>query len=298
MIIVSGYATTSHDVLSSGFIYNARTEQSTPLPNDILPVLEGFSAVSNDEYMYVIGGWNYEDGFFDTVYRLSLETYKWSTMAPMGTARYCCVSVLLGDCIYVFGGSNLVLVERYSIVGNTWEDLPNMPALGCLWTAALRNEIYVFGPTDRYSREHSLIVFDTVLLEWRTVVNMPGRRDRPAGPAVVIQHRYLVLIAGCCPNIRETAGCLIYDCSINRWSSTPASMNMITAPHRHTAAVLDGKIVVAGGRSRGQFLSTMECIGACDVLEYAPLHYPVPQIYFNRKLQLGRSHDDDHDDVA
>ena len=86
-----------------------------------------------------------------------------------------------------------------------------------------------------------------------------------------------------------TAGCLIYDCLINQWSSTPSSMNMITARHDHTAALLDGKIVVAGGDGGEQYLSSMECIDACDVLEYAPLDYPLPQIYFNQILQLGKA---------
>ena len=82
---------------------------------------------------------------------------------------------------------------------------------------------------------------------------------------------------------KATAGCLIYDCSINNWSSTPACMNMITARYLHTAAVLDGKIVVAGG-SGGRGLSSMECIGTRDILEYAPLDYPLPQTYFNQIL--------------
>ena len=76
---------------------------------------------------------------------------------------------------------------------------------------------------------------------------------------------------------------------INQWSSTPASMNMITARVFHTAAVLDGKIVVAGGENDGQFFSSMECIDARDILKYAPLDYPLPQIYFNQIMQLGKA---------
>ena len=49
-------------------------------------------------------------------------------MTPMGTARCECAGVLLDDYIYIFGGIGLASVERYSIVGNTWEDLPDMAA--------------------------------------------------------------------------------------------------------------------------------------------------------------------------
>ena len=73
------------------------------------------------------------------------------------------------------------------------------------------------------------------------------------------------------------AGCLVYDFSSNCWSSTPASMDMIEARSCHTATVLDGKIVVAGGWGRdGNVLASVECIDADALLEYAPLHYPLP----------------------
>ena len=85
-----------------------------------------------------------------------------------------------------------------------------------------------------------------------------------------------------------TAGYLIYNCSINHWSSTPVSMNTITARYSHTAAILDGKIVAAGGHDAFQYLSSMECIDAHDILlEYTPLDYPLSVEYFNQILQLG-----------
>ena len=209
----------------------------------------------------------------------------------MGAARCYCAGVLLDDYAYIFGGSVggdiLALVERYSIVGNTWEDLPDMAEARCghCAVAALRNEIYILGGGTRV-----LEVFDTTLLEWKTeasLCGMPGSNDDAA--AVVLKNRYLVLIGGYDDEDGTTAGCLIYDCSINRWSSTPASVNMISARHDHTAALLDGKIVVAGGECDGSALSSMECIDVRDVLEYAPLDYPLQDIYFNQILQLGKA---------
>ena len=160
--------------------------------------------------------------------------------------------------------------------------------LGHCAVAALRNVIYILGDF----RTCVLEVFDTALLEWKigaSLCDMPGARVFAA--AVVLKNRYLVVIGGIDEEDKATAGCLIYNCSTNCWSSTPASMNMITAPHRHTAAVLDGKIGVAGGRFGGPFLSSMECtiIDAQDILEYAPLDYPLPVEYFNQILQLGKA---------
>ena len=279
-------------LLPSGIIYDATSEHSTPLPNEMPAARYGFSAVANERYIFVIGGFDADDNAVRTMYRLSLETYQWTALTPMGTARYACVCVLLDNYVYIFGGLNsngaVVSVERYSIVGNSWEDLPDMGA--ARWdhyaVAAMRNIIYILG---RYGTR-VLEVFDTALLEWRreaSLCDMPEVRDHAA--AVVLKNRYLVVIGGYDDEEEATAGSLIYDCSINRWSSTPASMNMITARVDHTASVLDGKIVVTGGGSGRQSLSSVECIDARNVLEYAPLDYPLPQIYFNQILQLGKA---------
>ena len=290
MIILGGRDDVGN-VLSSGFIYDARTKQSSPLPNDMPAARYLFSAVANERYIFVIGGMGAGWGAVKSMYRLSLETYEWTTLAPMGTARVACAGVLLDGHLYMFGGHSgyeLASVERYSIVGNTWEDLPDMAAArwGHCAVAALRNRIYILGGD--YTRV--LEVFDTALLEWRTDVSlcdMPERRNRAA--AVVLKNKYLVVIGGRDDDeYGATAGCLIYDCSINQWSSTLAFMNMTTARYLHTAALLDGKIVVAGGNGE-QFLSSMECIGARDILEYAPLDYPLPQTYFDQILQLGKA---------
>ena len=100
-----------------------------------------------------------------------------------------------------------------------------------------------------------------------------------------------MVIGGEDENKEQSAGCLIYDSSINHWSSTPAFMNMITARVDYTAAVLDGKIIVAGGDNDGdgQCLSSMECIDAHYILEFAPFDYPLPQKYFNQILQHGKA---------
>ena len=63
-------------------------------------------------------------------------------------------------------------------------------------------------------------------------------------------------------------------------------MDMNTARWLHTAeVVLDEKIVVAGGWDVNlNNVSSVECINADVLLEYAPLHYPLPSILFNRIL--------------
>ena len=144
-MIILGGDDDDGNFLSSGFIYDAMIKQSTPLPNDIPEALYGFSAVVDKRFMYVIGGCGAGWRAVNTLHRLSLETFEWATLAPMGTARYICAGVLLGDYIYIFGGDDgygaSASVGRYSIFGNNWEDLPDMAAerLCHCAVAAMRN---------------------------------------------------------------------------------------------------------------------------------------------------------------
>jgi len=55
-IIIVGGKDEDGNILSSGLIYNVRTQQSTPLPNDMPAALYDFCVVANNEYVYVIGG--------------------------------------------------------------------------------------------------------------------------------------------------------------------------------------------------------------------------------------------------
>jgi len=85
------------------------------------------------------------------------------------------------------------------------------------------------------------------------------------------------------------ASCLIYDFSSNCWSSTPASMDMIEARIAPTAVVLDGKIVVAGGENGDtNALASVECIDVDVLLQYAPLHYPLPDWVMDRIFEIGK----------
>ena len=103
-MIILGGMDDDDNVMSSGFIYDTRTEQSTSLPNEMPEALCWFSAVANKRYMYYIGGRGADYRVVNTVYRLLLDTYTWTTMAPMGPARCGCACVLLGDYVYIFGG--------------------------------------------------------------------------------------------------------------------------------------------------------------------------------------------------
>ena len=104
MIIVGG-KDTGGNRLSSGYIYDVRTQQSTRLLNDMPVALFSCCVVANEEFVYVIGGYG-NRRYVNTLYRLCLKTFVWTTMAPMGTARSLFAAALKENYIYVFGGRN------------------------------------------------------------------------------------------------------------------------------------------------------------------------------------------------
>ena len=298
-VIIVGGRDADDNVLSSGFIYDARTQQSTPLCNDMPTALYCCYAVANGAYMYVIGGWDANHHSVNTVYRLSVVTEEWTMMAPMGTPRHSMAIILKDKYVYLFGGciedgANLSSAKRYSIDNNAWEELPDNPKGGRNGHCAVSSrgsEIYIVGGA-YISRSSSVDVFDTSSLTWKTPTylrHLPEVRIDAA--ALLLKKKYLVVIGGAADEgWRATYRyCLIYDIWCNRWSSTPASMDMISERVYHTAAVLDGKIVVAGGEDQDDNkLASVECIDADALLEYAPLHFPLPRLLFNRILQIGK----------
>jgi len=285
---------TGGNTLSSGYIYDVRTQQSTRLLNDMPEALYSCCVVAKEEFVYVIGGRDDYAYSVNTVYRLCLKTFEWTTMAPMGTARGDFAADLKENYIYVFGGYNrddgdLSSTERYSIDNNIWEGLPDMPTGirdGPNAISTPGSEIYIVG-----GDTCSVDVFDTGPSQsWK---NPTYLRDMPEvrkfAAAVLVKKKYLVVIGGSDMDYAVSASCLIYDIWCNHWTSTPAYMGMINARKMHTAAVLDEKIVVAGGEDDYcNELASVECIDADALLEYAPLHYPLPTLLFDRILEIGK----------
>lgn len=296
-IIIMGGRDADGSRLSSGFIYDVRTKQSTPLRHDMPVALCRCGVVANDAYVFVLGGEDHYDRYVNTVYRLCLETHEWTIMAPMDFTRADFAAVVKENYIYVFGGLNRRYQlssssQRYCINTNTWEDLPDMPeerSRGHCAVTTAGNEIYVVGELST----RSVDVFDTATLSWKTDVSlcdMPeGRYD--AG-AVLLRDTYLVVIGGYGGEYHiPKASSFIYDISSNLWSSTPTSMDMIDRHSGHVAAVLDGKVFVAGGwgQIRHSKRPSFEYIDIDTLLQYAPLHYPLPAKYLRRIFEIGKA---------
>lgn len=76
--------------------------------------------------MYIIGGYNEQQGILASWEKLCLKTYKFTRIRSLKTERLNCSSTLIGkNYIYVFNGSNahgdLDTIEKYNIKLNFWE---------------------------------------------------------------------------------------------------------------------------------------------------------------------------------
>ena len=76
--------------------------------------------------MFVIGCRDTDDRAVNTIYRLSLETYQWTTLAPMRTARYGCADVLLDDYVYIFGGNIVIAMQQSQLIATRLLVIPGM----------------------------------------------------------------------------------------------------------------------------------------------------------------------------
>ena len=97
------------------------------------PMIEArraLAAVVLPDGIYAIGGYDGRQ-YLATVEKFDLNRQEWVQVKPMNTARCTLSAVASTDCqyIYVLGGYNgkaLNLVERYSVMSDSWELMPPM----------------------------------------------------------------------------------------------------------------------------------------------------------------------------
>src|ERR1051326_6228301 len=104
--------------------------------------------------IYAVGGQTSEQsepdkaGFVNTVYEYDPAANRWTTKAPMPTARSGGAAAVIGDKIYVAGGPPPAghHFAVYAPSAHTWTKLPDLPTQrNHLAAGALDGKIYVFG---------------------------------------------------------------------------------------------------------------------------------------------------------
>ncbi len=187
-----------------------------------------------------------------TVFMASAQADVWREGAPMSTARANAGGVLVGDDLYVIGGSSTSgprsLTEIYDTVGNIWRAAAAMPVgLEQFGVTTDGFKIYVTGgfestgvPGDPIIESNDLRIFDIASGAWSSGPKMPGVR---VGQTAAFVNGNIYVIGGRGPSASRM---FVFDIGANTWSTARSA---VPSPRSDSAAVVVGKdIYVIGGK--------------------------------------------------
>jgi N-acetylneuraminic acid mutarotase len=213
------------------------------------------NAGSIDDKIYVAG--YYINGTMSTAttdaYAYDPKSDAWSKISslPSGTQRAAgCVAVDAGS-MYVIGGADngksVDHAARYDPVSNTWEELPALPERREHCSAGvIEGQLYVAGGrADGITGiEPKTWALDLASKVWTEKASLAPARGGLAG--AVLGNRLFVF--GGEGNMNASSGVFpdidVYDPSTNQWQTLAP---MLVPRHGYGAAVVEGRIYLAGG---------------------------------------------------
>ncbi|HEY3253360.1 MAG TPA: kelch repeat-containing protein [Polyangiaceae bacterium] len=213
------------------------------------------NATGINDHLYVAG--YYINGTMSTAttdaYAYDPKADAWTKISPLpaGTQRAAsCVAVDAGLMYVVGGADNGKSVDdaaRYDPVANTWEELPVLPERREHCTAGfIKGVLYIAGGrADGITGiEPKTWAFDLATKTWTEKASLAPPRGGLAGG--VLADRLFVF--GGEGNTNVSSGVFpdvdVYDPTTNQWQ---ALAPMLVPRHGYGAAVLDGRIYLAGG---------------------------------------------------
>jgi N-acetylneuraminic acid mutarotase len=219
---------------------------------DVPQRLDHAALVAHDDAIYVIGG------YVDTtpvaqVWRYSVRAEEWAALAPMRIARGSPAAAVIGDKIYVAGGSKdeqgavtgaLSSVEVYDIATGAWSSAPDMPTpRHHHGAAALDGRLVVVG--GRNADDLSLDVaeqFDPASGRWTRLPSLPAGSG---GVAVVAAGDRIVAVGGGDDEeLWLTPAAWAYDPTSEAWTRIA---DLRVARHGHAAAAVGRDVYVFAG---------------------------------------------------
>lgn len=192
--------------------------------------------------------------FFPT--QVIAQTYNWHTLEAYGSAteRHENALVQAGNNFILIGGRGMKPVDIYDTQTNEWTEGAQPPfEIHHIQAVQLDGLVYVVGAmTGGWPYETPLshiLIYDPVLDKWGTGPEIPADRRRGAAGTVVYDGKIYVV----CGIINgHTSGWVSwldeFDPKTNKWRELPNAPR--SRDHLH-AAVVDDKLVVAGGRRSG-----------------------------------------------
>jgi hypothetical protein len=199
--------------------------------------------------------------------------YRWHSLATKGkvTPRHETGGVVVNGKLYVIGGRGNRPVEVYDPQSNRWQKISNAPIeMHHFQPVAVGSKIYIVGAfTCCYPREdiiEDIYIFDTNTHRWSKGPKLPSNRKRGSAGAVVYNNK-IYLIGG---NTRGHSGGAVswfdeFDPRTGKWKTL---RNAPDARDHVTVAVVDSKLVVAGGRKTNTPIPFANTVGRTNVYDF------------------------------
>ena len=206
---------------------------------------------------------NFEDKTINTVVSLDLVTKRFTTLAPMITARECHATGVLDGKLFVMGGWNhgwLSSVECLDLETGQWSEVtPMIRSREAAGAAVLGGKIFVAGGYPWAGGGQALVLatsvesFDPATQQWSAEVSMNIAR---CTHGLVAAQGKLFAIGGLNPRDGTLKSVECFDPPSRVWRSI-APLN--TARSHPAVAVLDDKLYAIGGMGP-EPLSSVECL--------------------------------------
>jgi len=235
----------------------------------------GIAAINHNNFeIYAAGGTLSSNSALNVVEKYSLFNNTWRTVASLNTDRNAPGGASLDGIVYVYGGIGdgliaLTSMEAYDPESNNWVTL-NANLNLARWNlggVSLCRALYAVGGYEITSRnDTTILIASTTIAEtwslenpvWTQITSLPQPR---AAFAIVVLNNEIWVIGGTTNFLTGTAQQPLQSSTI--WSPVTGAWRdgppLISSRVGFGAAVIDNKIIVAGGRTQdGDLLASIE----------------------------------------
>jgi N-acetylneuraminic acid mutarotase len=261
---------------------------AAPLPlgwSDGAPVAHGAiqetAAVGVKGKIYVMGGFDSDEGIVALVQVFDTQTASWTTDGPaLPRALHHVSAATDGESIYVTGalmGLNFTAVgDTYIFDSTSWKTVAAMPVgreRGAAVSGVIGGKVYVAGGFRAGTASSLVDVYDPIANTWAPLADLPIARDHACGG--VMDGKLVVAggrdgsVTGPAPDVWE------YDPGTNAWT---ALAPMPTGRGGMACGVIDGALYTTGGEgnpnTQSGVFANVEAFDGTSWTQLAPMPHP------------------------
>jgi N-acetylneuraminic acid mutarotase len=166
-------------------------------------------AVSDDDCMFVYGGYDYKTTFYQDLYQFHYKSKQWSIVQTKGSSpgsrlhhQMCHIN---GE-IFLHGGlkkyeySSIVSdLHMFDIATSTWKSIVTENPLLRSYTSMIpisSNLIYLFGGWNGYFNEKGSFIYNVSLGKWTAIENVDSFPGERFSMSTVIYKNFIYLLGG------------------------------------------------------------------------------------------------------